>query len=95
MLSERFEMRFSPELVEKIDQWRQAQPVPPSRAAAIRYLIESGLEARQVGAPSSDGSARGSSRKPATGKRASAPKAKALRMSKEAQIRAMREQGAE
>jgi hypothetical protein len=25
-------------------QWRRTQPVPPSRAAAIRYLIERGFE---------------------------------------------------
>jgi hypothetical protein len=49
MLSERFEMRFNPELVEKIDQWRNAQPVPPSRAAAIRYLLEKALETQPIG----------------------------------------------
>ena len=49
MLSERFEMRFNAELVEKIDQWRNTQPVPPSRAAAIRYLLEKALETQTIG----------------------------------------------
>ena len=43
MLTERFEMRFPPELVEQIDEWRRAQPTIPSRAEAIRRLIEQAL----------------------------------------------------
>ena len=32
------------DLRDRIDAWRNSQAVPPSRAAAIRYLIERGLE---------------------------------------------------
>jgi hypothetical protein len=44
MATERFEMRYPPDLLKKIDEWCEQQPAPPSRAAAIRYLIELGLE---------------------------------------------------
>jgi hypothetical protein len=33
-------MRFSPELIEKIDRWREKQIAVPIRAAAIRALVE-------------------------------------------------------
>jgi hypothetical protein len=101
MLSERFEMRFAPELVEKIDRWRNAQTVPPSRAAAIRYLIEESLS-RHIGAKPNPGSGGnpgpaprgklGASRVP----RKPAPERKAepaAPLSKLDQIRALREQG--
>jgi uncharacterized protein YfbU (UPF0304 family) len=42
--TERFEMRFDPELLERIDQWRDEQEGYPSRAEAIRRLVEDGLE---------------------------------------------------
>jgi hypothetical protein len=45
MLTERFELRFSPELIKAIDAWRGRQADVPPRAAAIRRLIEAGLEA--------------------------------------------------
>jgi hypothetical protein len=45
MLSERFELRFSPELLKLIDDWRRAQEDMPARAEAMRRLIETGLEA--------------------------------------------------
>jgi len=44
-LSERFELRFSKEMLEKIDRWRGREPSPPPRAEAIRRLIENGLKA--------------------------------------------------
>lgn len=41
--SERFEMRLDPESVERVDTWRSAQSDLPSRAEAIRRLIQVGL----------------------------------------------------
>jgi uncharacterized protein len=49
MLSERFEMRLSVELLRRIDEWRRAQSDLPSRAEAIRRLIELGLKAAAEG----------------------------------------------
>jgi hypothetical protein len=39
----RFEMRIPAELLARVDEWRQRQTVPPTRAAAMRHLIECGL----------------------------------------------------
>jgi hypothetical protein len=44
MRDERFEMRVPRELLARVDEWRQEQTVPPTRAAAMRYLIEQGLK---------------------------------------------------
>lgn len=44
MKTERFEMRWPVELLAEIDRWREEQAVLPPRAAAIRRLIELGLE---------------------------------------------------
>lgn len=41
--TERFEMRLDEETLEKIDVWRGRQPGLPSRAEAIRRLVDSGL----------------------------------------------------
>ena len=41
--SERFEMRLEPATLRRVDDWRAAQPDLPSRAEAIRRLINSGL----------------------------------------------------
>lgn len=38
-------MRWPAELLAEIDKWREEQAVLPPRAAAIRRLIELGLEA--------------------------------------------------
>jgi hypothetical protein len=38
------DIRVEPELVEKIDVWRAQQRVPPSRSAAIVYMLEHFLE---------------------------------------------------
>lgn len=38
-------LRCQPAYLEKIDKWRERQPVPPSRPQAIIYLSEVGLEA--------------------------------------------------
>ena len=43
MQTERFEMRLPDALIQRIDRWRLAQPIVPSRAAAIRYLVERAL----------------------------------------------------
>lgn len=43
MLSERFEMRFTADLLRQIDEWRRRQDDLPARAEAIRRLIEAGL----------------------------------------------------
>lgn len=43
MVSERFEMRVDSELLERLDQWRRGEDDVPSRAEAIRRLIEAGL----------------------------------------------------
>lgn len=41
--TERFEMRLDPVLIERIDDWSRQQKDEPSRAEAIRRLIEDGL----------------------------------------------------
>ncbi len=41
--TERFEMRLDPETIEGLDTWRSCQPDLPSRAEAVRRLIENGL----------------------------------------------------
>ena len=38
------DIRVEPELVEKIDAWRSRQRVPPSRSAALVYMLEHFLE---------------------------------------------------
>ena len=40
---ERFEMRIDPDTLSRLDTWRAAQADIPSRAEAIRRLIELGL----------------------------------------------------
>jgi hypothetical protein len=34
------DIRVEPQLIEKIDVWRARQRVPPSRSAAIVYMLE-------------------------------------------------------
>ncbi len=46
MPTERFEMRYPPELLVRIDEWRRIQPDLPPRAEAIRRLVELGLAAK-------------------------------------------------
>lgn len=45
--SERFEMRVDEEILERVDNWRSEQPGVPSRAEAMRRLVEVGLEAER------------------------------------------------
>ncbi len=41
--TERFEMRLDPGTLKKVDNWRSEQPDLPSRAEAVRRLMETGL----------------------------------------------------
>jgi metal-responsive CopG/Arc/MetJ family transcriptional regulator len=41
--TERFEMRLDLEMIERIDNWRRQQSDLPTRAEAIRRLIETAL----------------------------------------------------
>jgi|HubBroStandDraft_4_1064222.scaffolds.fasta_scaffold1283362_1 hypothetical protein len=95
-----FQMRASEEFLRQIDDWRREQPDLPSRAEAIRRLIEAGLKTTQVShsgggnpgpAPRGKLGASRAPRKPAAPERKAKP---AAPINKEAQIRALREQGA-
>lgn len=41
--SERFEMRLDADIIGRVDQWRAQQPNLPTRAEAMRRLVETGL----------------------------------------------------
>ena len=43
MKTERFEMRLHPETLKQVDMWRADQPGIPSRAEAVRRLVDIGL----------------------------------------------------
>lgn len=43
MATERFEMRIETELLERLDNWREGEEDKPSRAEAVRRLMEAGL----------------------------------------------------
>lgn len=57
MATERFEMRIESELLERLDVWRASEDDTPSRAEAVRRLMEMGLEAESKYRPThlSDG----------------------------------------
>ena len=42
--TERFEMRWEAEMLERVDEWRRQQKDLPSRAEAIRRLVEMALK---------------------------------------------------
>ena len=42
-MTERFEMRLDQGAIERVDEWRDHQDVRPSRAEAVRRLVEAGL----------------------------------------------------
>ncbi len=44
--SERFEMRLDPIILGRLDDWRRARVDVPSRAEAIRRLVDAGLDAQ-------------------------------------------------
>jgi len=43
MKSERFEIRWPLDLLERVDAWRLSQTIKPPRAAAVRFLVERAL----------------------------------------------------
>lgn len=47
--TKRFEMVAPPEWIALVDDWRRVQPELPSRAEAIRRLVEVALKARPKG----------------------------------------------
>jgi uncharacterized protein YfbU (UPF0304 family) len=49
--TERFEMRLGQDTLDRVDWWRSRQDDLPSRAEAVRRLIESGLGLARSGAP--------------------------------------------
>ena len=59
MLSDRFEMRFTVDLLRQIDELRRQQPDLPARAEAIRRLVEAGLAAAGKGGPAGGGGSEG------------------------------------
>jgi hypothetical protein len=102
-LDQRLQLVISKGQIGTVDEWRRQQPDLPSRSEAIRRLIELGLGKAPVSAPPS-GSPPGSTRKPASPGKPAAPRAKkptasdrqaTAAQTKEAQIRALREQGAD
>lgn len=44
--TERFELRLDPSILERVDTWRGDQPDLPTRAEAVRRLVEEGLATR-------------------------------------------------
>jgi hypothetical protein len=53
--SERFEMRLEARLIERLDRWRAEQDDSPSRAEAVRRLVEAGLAGGRRDLAISDG----------------------------------------
>ena len=51
MPPERFEMRIDSELLERLDNWRSGEDDSPSRAEAVRRLLEAGLAHDNRGRP--------------------------------------------
>lgn len=45
-MTERFEMRLDPTVLDRLDLWRTEQTDLPSRSEAVRRLVETGLSAR-------------------------------------------------
>jgi hypothetical protein len=103
-LDQRLQLVISKGQIRTVDEWRRQQPDLPSRSEAIRRLIEAGLGKAPASAPPG-GNTPGPVRKPAGPDKTAAPRAKKPTASdrqaimpaqtKEAQIRALREQGAE
>jgi uncharacterized protein YfbU (UPF0304 family) len=51
MATERFEMRIDSELLDRLDNWRSTEDDTPSRAEAVRRLLEAGLAHDNKGQP--------------------------------------------
>lgn len=47
MRDKQFQMRTTQEWLDRVDDWRRKQPNIPSRAEAVRLLVERGLSASQ------------------------------------------------
>lgn len=47
--TERFEMRLDEDAIKRIDDWRRSQPDLPSRAEAIRRLVDQALAVKPKG----------------------------------------------
>ncbi len=45
--SDRFELRVTAEFLRRIDDWRRRQPDLPTRAAAVRQLVDRQLAAEE------------------------------------------------
>lgn len=50
--TERFELRVDDEILQSIDRWRATMPGMPSRAEAVRRLLQIGLDANRPDRPS-------------------------------------------
>ena len=59
-----FQMRATDEFLRRVDDWRRQQPELPSRAEAIRRLIEAGLRAETAPAPKAAGRKKAGAAKP-------------------------------
>ena len=87
-----------PDLLDQLDGWRRDQADLPGRPEAIRRLIEAGLKAAKPNRNRKPGGSGGAEKpsgqavKPARSSTRRTPKAAPV--SKEAQLRALREQGA-
>jgi hypothetical protein len=44
-----FQMRADDDFLEKVDEWRRNEPDIPSRAEAIRRLVDLGIEVKKKG----------------------------------------------
>jgi hypothetical protein len=51
-----FQIRASEEFMRRIDEWRRQQPDIPSRAEAVRQLVEKAIEADKAAADQKRGS---------------------------------------
>ena len=47
MAERTFTFRIDDDLLAEIEAWARKQPVPPSRGAAIRYLLRRGLDSEK------------------------------------------------
>ena len=45
--NERFEFRVTEDFVKRLDDWRRRQPDLPTRASAVRQLVEKQLTAEE------------------------------------------------
>jgi metal-responsive CopG/Arc/MetJ family transcriptional regulator len=48
--TKRFEMKLDPQMIARVDAWRRVQPDLPSRAEAIRRLVDFALDRKSKSA---------------------------------------------